>query len=239
MFIMIAYLKCIFSRSKHKQNYTVTIGTASIATVFILLNYENISELFEGSGIEWLKICLILMSFLSFFSANISLFPPLQNSLIAIGAVSLLVIHLSSFMLYFMIYVTYSELVMELLIGCLVGIGICVSFYFLFIFTLQELWQSKFQMIVLFLWSLFVASQLSLLSNYLHQIDMVSAGHRRLFDLSSWVKDDSEYGFMLKALTGFDSAPSVFYGLVLLVGFTSMYACSLWNKQSLFGERNE
>jgi hypothetical protein len=87
--------------------------------------------------------------------------------------------------------------------------------------------------VVLFLWSLFVANQLSLVTNFLHQIDIIAFGTERLVDLTGWINEDSEYGFIVKALTGFDVTPSVFYSLLIGASFTLMFSLSMYNKQAL------
>jgi hypothetical protein len=84
-----------------------------------------------------------------------------------------------------------------------------------------------------------MANQLSLISNYLHQIDIITFGSSRLIDMSHWVKEGSEYGFILKSLIAFDSSPSTFYGLVVLVGFLGMYSFSMFNRHRLLGGTNE
>lgn len=240
MFIMFAYLRSIFQYNKTNSiQLTSTICVSLAFAIFTMIYFEVISNVFEGTGIEWLKIVLIFISFVCFLSAHIPRFINHRSYIIALAAGCLLTLHFSSFLLYFSIYLAYDNLVYELFIGCAVGTGICVSFYFLFGFLVQEFWHAKFAAVVLFFWSLFVASQLSSLSNYLHQIDIVNFGNNRLIDLSDWVNDDSEYGFILKALTGFDSSPSVFYGVVVLIGFVSIYSFSMMNRHRLLGENNE
>jgi high-affinity iron transporter len=240
MFIMFAYLQTIFQASKAiPVNIVNIIAAAAIFSILVFMNYEFISDSFEGTGIEWLKIALLSISFISFLVSHIPRFVNHRHLLLAIASCGLLVVHLSSFLLYFTIYIANEDLMFELLIGCAVGIGICVSFYFLFRFCIQELWISSFNWLVLLFWSLFVASQLSFIANYLHQIDVVTFGATSLLKLSDWVKEGSEYGFILKALTGFDNSASLFYDMVLLVGFAGTYALSMMNRRYLLGDKDE
>lgn len=237
MFIMFSYLSVIhkdFYRQTSRRSFLIILSLT--LSVLILLFYENISDLFEGTGIEWLKIILVSFAFISFLLTHIKRIDHAKNYLLSVASLLLLIAHLNSFLLYFTIYFVNTDLIYELLIGCAVGIGICVSFYFLFSFFIEELWQSKYSFIVLFLWSLFVAHQLSLVTNYLHQIDLISFGTERLIDLSGWINEDSEYGFIVKALTGFDVTPSIFYSLLIGISFTMMFGLSMYNKQTLMEE---
>lgn len=174
--------------------------------------------------------------FTGFFSFVLAYFKSLvchQYFFLTLASMLLLVLHLNSFLLYFTVYAANTELVNELLIACAVGIGICVSFYFLFSFIIQELWHSKYKVFVMFLWSLFTASQFSVVTNYLHQIDIISFGTHRLVSFNGLVNEDSEYGFIIKALTGFDASPSVFYSLVMGISFILMFSLSLRNTKML------
>jgi high-affinity iron transporter len=233
MFIMFAYLT-----SLHKGVFknTSSIGILMISAILLsfvtLYFYENISDLFEGTGIEWLKTLLIIAGFICFLGAQIKYFFGLAHYLLVIGAVCLLIVHLNSFLLYFIIYFAYADLVFELLVACAIGTGICLSSYVLFSFFIDEMWSSKFKVIALLLWSLFVASQFGLISNYLHQIDVVTFGTGHLFNLSSYVQDELEYGFILKALTGFDATPSGFYALLLVLSFGLMFGLSIYYKEA-------
>jgi high-affinity iron transporter len=234
MFIMFAYLSVI-----HKHFYRQTSRRTSMITLSLLLSvlilffYESISDLFEGTGIEWLKIVFVSFAFICFLLTHIKGMNFAKYYLLSIASLLLLIVHLNSFLLYFTIYFANTDLIFELLIGCAIGIGICVSFYFLFSFFIQELWLSKYNFVVLFLWSLFVANQLSLVTNFLHQIDIIAFGTERLVDLTGWINEDSEYGFIVKALTGFDVTPSVFYSLLIGASFTLMFSLSMYNKQAL------
>ncbi|MFT6269831.1 MAG: high-affinity iron transporter [Alphaproteobacteria bacterium] len=246
MFIMFAYLSSVHhSFVQGKWQGMLVIGLSLLLSVIALFQYENISDLFEGTGIEWLKISFISLAFCVFVLVYVKSLAPVKNILIGLACLLLLVVHISSFLLYFTIYFANTDLIYELIIGCAIGIGICVSFYFLFSFIVQELWQSKFSSLVLVLWSLFVANQLSLVANYLHQIDLVDFGTASLTNVSGWIDEDSEYGVIVKVLTGFDATPSVLYGLLISIGFIVILGASLSsrilrktnvNKRSMLGE---
>jgi len=234
MFIMFAYLKAIYRpHFDGSLRIWVTVLCGCSIGLVVLFYYENLSDYFEGTGIEWLKIVLVSISFIGFLLSQIFSLATLWNYFLSVAVVCLLSVHFSSFLLYFAVYFAYDIVVFELLIGCLIGVGICVSFYFLYSFFVEELWDSKLYPVILLLWSLFVANQLSLMTNYLHQIDVVDFGTRRFVDLSDWVKEGSEYGFILKALSGFDASPSVFYSLVVAIAFVTMFFLALLNRSHL------
>ncbi len=231
IFIMFAYVQTIFEYQKAKTSQlSIIIGVALAISILVLLFFENLGDLFEGTGIEWLKVSLIFVSFICFLLSHNAVLFRYRAYLLGGAIVSLLALHFISFLLYFFIYFVIDDVVIELIIGCAIGIGICISFYFLFSFIVQELWQSKFAWVVLLLWSLFVANQVSNISNFFHQIDLLTLGTSQWVDLSSWIQDNSEYGFILKALVGFDSSPSVLNSVLLVMGFVSMFGFSMLNR---------
>lgn len=237
MFIMFSYIGVM-----HKpylqliKSRAYLLGFSLMLSVLVLFLYESISDLFEGTGIEWFKITFVSLAFLSFLLAHMKRLAIYKYFLLTVASMLLLVVHLNSFLLYFTIYVANTNLLYELLIGCAVGIGICISFYFLFSFIVQELWHSKYNFFIVLLWSLFTASQFTAVTNYLHQIDIISFGTQRLVSFNGWVNEDSEYGFIIKALTGLDASPSVFYSLVMGISFLVMFSLSLSNKKMLVEE---
>lgn len=222
--------KPFFQRVKNKA---YLIGFSLLLSIVILFLYETISDLFDGTGIEWLKITFVSLAFGSFLLTHCRNGKLSTYFLLCVASMLLLVVHLNSFLLYFTIYAANTTLLLELLIGCAVGLGICISFYFLFSFIIQELWQSTYKVLIMFLWSLFTASQFSVVTNYLHQIDIMSFGTQRLIGFNSWVNEDSEYGFIIKALTGFDASPSVFYSLVMGISFVVMFILSIHSNKML------
>ena len=237
MFIMFAYIGVMQKPYLQQiESKAYLLGFSLMLSVLILFLYESISDLFEGTGIEWLKITFVSVAFLGFLLAHLKSVTFYKYFLLTVASMLLLVVHLNSFLLYITIYAANTDLLYELLIGCAVGIGICVSFYFLFSFISQELWHSKYNIFIMLLWSLFTASQFSVVTNYLHQIDIISFGTERLDKFTGWVNEDSEYGFIIKALIGFDASPSVFYSLVMVISFALMFSLTIREKKTLIEE---
>ena len=233
VFILFSYLSVMYGRLyKHALIQFSAVGLALVLSTIILAFYEQVSDLFNGNGIEWLKVVFVSCAFISLLLAQIKRIDIAKSHLFFCALVLLMIVHMNSFSLYFRIYYTSNDDNYELLIGCAIGLGICVSFYFLFSFVVYELWQSKYRVLVLFLWSVFTASQLSVVANYLQQLDVVTVGTRRLYNVKAWINEDSEYGFFLKALTGFDVSPSVFYILLIFVSFSIMFCLTLYNQHT-------
>lgn len=245
MFIMFAYLSCVYEcLIERPLQVTVLVASAFLFSIVVLFQYEYISDLAEGTGIEWLKMIFASLAFICFLFAQLATFTSFKLQLIRLASFLLLVIHINSFLLYFTIYFANTDILVELVIGCAIGIGICVSFYFLFSFILHELWRSSFWVLVLVLWSLFVANQFSFVADITHQIDLIHFGSQSLSNFSHWLNEESEYGFIFKALTGYDATPSILYGIFLIGSFVLMLSASLYKhllkapvraKQSAFG----
>lgn len=230
MFIMFAYLSAILpSFTEHKWHLLTVTSVSLLLSALILLKYEAISDLFSGSGIEWLKISFVSLAYIAFMLVFLKPFEASKALLIALGCLLLLVVHISAFLLYFTVYFANTDLLYELLIGCIIGTGICVSFYFLFGFIMKELMLSRFSIVVGVLWSLFLANQFSLVANYLHQIDIVYFGTANIANMTGLINEDSEYGFIVKALTGFDARPSIFYAVLIVSGFMLMFGVTLFS----------
>lgn len=234
VFILFAYMQTLLlegltHKSKDsKVEVNISAVLAGLVLTFSLLVfafYETISDFQDGYGLEWFKI-------LSLFSASILTLifitkTPIagQNSaskLIVLGAAVVLLssTHLSSLLLFLDIYFSSQEAVWQLLIGCAIGLGISFSFFFLFSFLLQELMSANKRWLVQILFSLFLAGQVGVVANLLQQIDILSVGGQALIDLSPWINESAEYGYLLKALFGFEASPTLAYLLVLVLSFS-------------------
>jgi high-affinity iron transporter len=234
VFILFCYLTVFFEPKKwFKSVGIVALMLGVIGTLFFFVIAEVISEWFEGAGIELLRVLLIFITYLClFFSDSLittyQVLPKHTGSckkianfilgIFIVGITAFIILKGSAFLIFFDVYLQQKDSLVNILIGCFVGLGICISFSALFTFLLIELKQNKLRIIVSVLWCLFLAGQLSHVIAYLSQVDIVVI-ESPMFNLEHYVKDSSEYGHILKALFGYESSPSKTFIWVYIVAF--------------------
>ncbi len=229
IFILFSFLRSSYGLHLTTRKTRINLVASLIVVSFLVyLFYESLSEIGDGFGIEWLQILCFTLSY-CFFLAVVFIKKPNKQRLIAsLACVLLCTPHASSFIMFLDIYsssyIMLETAVRELILGCAIGLSICLSFYFLFSYALHECAINKLIVPIQIFWALFLSGQLSSTTNYLQQMDRLSAGLHSAFDLSAYIHDSSAYAFALKALFGFDSSPSVIYTVCLLSGAVLAFA---------------
>ncbi|WP_299271050.1 hypothetical protein [uncultured Psychrosphaera sp.] len=239
LFIFICYLKATLESQVFTLKYqliSVVFGILVAALLFIIA--EPLSEFFEGRGSELTKVLLLIIFYLSMLVVSIkselpSLFKKLVPSTLvakiaAVSFVSLIAVNGSSFLIFLDVYLQLNmspldasiadNQALNVVIGFVVGLGICVSFSVLFLFILRELKQLNKLWLVKTGLFLFIAGQFSYIVSQLTQIDMLSAGYP-VVNFSQYIQDSSEYGHILHALIGFETSPSFNFLLVYFISF--------------------
>jgi len=228
VFILFCYLR-LFAQSSlltsNKQTlFSLLLGVFGGLLFFIFAEY--ISDFFDGAGIEITKATLLFITYVCLSSYQITTVSHINNKvlkryifiLFIIGITAFITLKSSEFLIFFNVYIQQSENNINMLIGCLIGIGICISFSVLFMFLLNELKLRRFLGFITICWYLFLAGQVSHSIDYLSQIDWLTIG-TPLFNFNEYIRDRSEYGHILKALFGYEASPST--------SFVLLYICSL------------
>lgn len=228
IFILLSYLHVLLKNKTLPFAYlspSILLGVVGSVLFFLIAPY--ISEYLEGTGMErvFVSLLLITYSFLSFISVftskqKLSLLP--IKVMISLGITAFVIFKVSTFLIFFNSYFQQQGNALYSLIGCIVGLGICASFSALFTFILTELIERNKNTVINICWALFLAGQVSQITIYLSQVDLINVGPP-ILNLSGFIQDNSEYGHVLKALIGYEESPSlvflIIYGLALVLPF--------------------
>lgn len=198
---------------------TISMSCLGVVTTFIML--PIISELFGGLGIEILESIelIIIYCCLLFGSAYIVTqhqLTPLQVSLMMTGTIVFLITNSTQFIVFIDSYMAYGDAIKNIIIGLIIGFGICLSFSALLYFVMNFLKAKAYYSLTYLIWALFLTGNISQLINLLQQVDIV-AGSEAIWDSTSIVKDSSEYGHLLKTLFGYETSPSLEFVVLYVV----------------------
>lgn len=218
-----------------------TLGMGLIIVLFLSYFMPEVSQLFSGTGLEIvysilfsLIYCSIVISFLhtrviSHISEQGKTLPKQQRLTQQKSVVSLVIlllvlcVHGSNFSLYIMsltiqnpaIDILYSGIV----VGVIIGTGICLSIAILLYFVLVTLVKKTRCQIVCYFLLLFGVGQLIQGLQLLEQVDIISS-NVALWSTNYLIAEDSELGYFLTILFGYEATPSVIELLVYLCALT-------------------
>lgn len=222
IFILYSYISAIPLKPMQNASFVwIKLSMLGLLATLILYSFiEVISERFDGAGIEVFYSAALALVWLSLSIA--SLFPSkrykaLNSILVVVGIVVFITLKGAGFLIYFGVFGKTSDNLLSVFLGCVIGIGICISFSVLLKFLLSEALQSGAYWLFSLLWFAFLAGQFSEIIGLLSQVDYISVGPP-LFTMNSYINDASEYGHVLNALLGYESSPSLaFIGFYLTV----------------------
>ena len=228
-------------KTKCSRSYLSVIQLLKITAlgllIICLLNYYMpiISALFSGTGLE--IIFSILFSFIyCLIVISISMNKrPSNKKWINLSIVLLaLCVHGSYFSFYIMSLTIENEsfeiLYSGIVIGVIIGTGICLSIAILLYFILRKLdGKSKGEAALYFL-LFFGVGQLMQALQLLEQVDIISS-NIHLWSTSYLIAEDSELGYFLTILFGYEATPSA---MELMVYFSAIMAPILINKYMVY-----
>jgi high-affinity iron transporter len=201
-------------------------GYGLVFAITLFLTSEMISEMWEGQGTELLKSALAILGFISFILVGFIGRAVHQieyvNRLIVLGCVCVVSLYLSGFMQFMNSNLQSPDSVVGLALGVVIGIGTGLSFSVLYHFVLTMAQKHKLNQGVVFVWSMFLAGQLSQSYYHLAQIDVISLASQRL-SFGHWISERSEYGHMLAATLGLELSPSLHQFYLYLLATTAVY----------------
>mgnify|MGYP000032348341 CR=1 FL=1 len=205
-----------------KMDLSFYAGGTIISVFLLYTQIENIGELFNGDGIE-VFYCLVntivymsLLAITPILSSHSVLNTGLRYLLI-IALILFTAINLSEFFIYLSAMVSSNQTFISMFIGGFFGLGICLSFSMLLtIFLRSSL--ANISNLNHFFWVLYLAGFATQNVQLLQQIDVISTSNT-LWDISNFVADASEYGYLLNTLIGYKAAPTVEY---VVTYFTSV-----------------
>jgi high-affinity iron transporter len=231
--------------STHRLIITLTMSFIGIFTTFNFL--PNMSELFDGVGIEIIQTTELLTTYFCLLYGSSYLvtqkkLSTLQSNLIIIAIVLFNVINASQFIVFLDSYMANSESIRNIIVGLAIGFGICLSFSALLYFSINWLVKKESYYFIYFIWALFLSGYVSQIINLLQQVDIIQSSGA-LWDSSNIVKDSSEYGHLLHTLFGYEASPShefiLFYVTSLLICLVYFIIISSLKRQRIIDGTEE
>lgn len=199
-------------------SYSITIGFFLILMLINLLDELSLS--FEGMGFE---ISFSVGYFLIYSAIVISLIVKQMRykssfwqfySLIGLALV--IGLNGTNLLIYISAFWTQADALKSLLIGMVLGAGICLSIgillYFLMVYCDQHLSAYSSSLLLL----LYGVGQINQLSNLLLQIDLLPSS-QALWDLNDVIRENSELGQLLHALVGYIATPTTAQIIIYLI----------------------
>lgn len=202
---------------------TIIVLSLAVTLIFLLNeNMESISQLFDGKGSELVFASgFILIYFCSaflFIFDQRSAFTFVKQYVAIVIFLLVLLLNGSHFILYLTSYWSQSVPLEPLLIGIVLGVGICTSFAILLYFTLRYsdaiLYFKTSRYFLIF----FAIGQLMQSIVLLQQVDILPFSSF-IWNSSHVIAENSELGQLLRVLIGYETTPSLIQCIVYLAAF--------------------
>ncbi|MBU3022031.1 FTR1 family iron permease [Aestuariibacter sp. A3R04] len=176
---------------------------------------DDISQLADGAGFELLKSLLLFTAWtgLCLTGWKLAINAPLPAFGMTLLLAGISLPNTLHFMVYFLSELSRSNDNTLLLLGTTIGLGICVSISILLNIGLTCFVSTK---VTYFLLCIFVAAQVANVAILLEQTDVFPTP-QQLWDSSTVVSDNSEYGHLLNAFLGYEATPSLSYLLMFVI----------------------
>lgn len=225
LFIILVLLLALQSRFELKKRWFIHgISLGVIFTISIHLIIDYIAQAFDGRGLEIMLIFLGFTFYLIVISyLYIALFKQKNTTIPIVHYICILTIFAlgftlngTNFLIYLMGYWTQSGAFKSLLIGVVLGTGICTSIsvlLYFFVMYIQNNFYLQTPVILLLLNAAgFVLHSIGLL----YQIDILPSANL-LWDLNFLINENSELGRFLTAFFGYDATPTFLQFIIYIV----------------------
>lgn len=221
LFLLLATL-LVWHRSQWRRFILLFSLPAILMLTLFSSNMLWISEQLDGFGLELLYSLLYTGCFALLCVASAK-----RNAAMVLSAFAcacLLSINGSNLLLYIWLPTQGNTDPSALLLGMALGVGIGSSIAVLWYYLLTELKQWRMLSYRLLL-SLLGVRQLMMASALLIQSDWLPAGPQ-LWQTGQWLPEQSELGFFLQALLGYEATPVLSQGFIYIAGLGLLLWCS-------------
>lgn len=235
VFVLMAFLLAFW----HHCGRSITIGCVLglVVTIFIVVQRNTVSEYFEGAGYELLK-CLALIAAFGLSAIILSTSNLLDRhcpKLVITLLVAFTVIpHSADFSVFLVGFSAQKDALTPILLGTFLGGGICASVAVLLNLLLSSLKQTLLSQLM---FAIFAAGQVSNCAILLQQIDWIP-DPGAIWN-SQFISDESEYGHLLKALMGYEAAPSIIYVSVYATALVSLIGITFYARQHAISQQTK
>ncbi len=228
LFILLVWLAAYINPIFITLNKLLPSTLISAGVIFLFHFFAPyLSELFEGAGIEFIRVfCIVILFSTLLVGSVLSLRRARGSCLVTMcfyfGVCLLFITQGANFFIYFNSYLSRSENELSVYIGVILALGFGLSFSLLFYFILRWLNERHYAKTLDLLWAAFLASLLTQIVPTLTQVDVIS-DTKPLWNSTWLIADSSEYGHVFKALIGYEATPSLSYLLAYVVGLILFY----------------
>lgn len=219
VFIFVSLLAALgHARLTEKKLLAVALASGALGALLIVNNANNISHLYDGAGMELLTSIITIMFYL-LISCLVVLLHLGTTSVQTLGAIVFSTILLitsingANFLVFLTGYWSQYGAAQSLVLGIILGLGISTSFSILLYFFVGWLRHIGLRHAHYVLIILFAAGQLAHIVNLLFQVDVITYSPN-LWDTSHLISDNSETGYVLASLFGYEASPSLIQVLV-------------------------
>jgi len=234
VFVLLVYLHALLKLNQFWASLSLIAGV--ILSLLYVSQIQLVATYFQGNGVEllrWLVQCIIylLTLFLGYKLLRKETTPPRYLLSIAAIMISLTVAAKGgNFMLYFAGYWQQNHMLQAMLLGTLLGIGICVSIAILLYFSSLWLRQRCGLWITWFLLLLHTTGQLTNALSLLVQIDLISSSSPT-WNSHKLISNQSETGYLFNVLFGYQATPSLAQIIVYLTAILLPLIIIYWYYQ--------
>jgi high-affinity iron transporter len=240
IFVLLSLLLVILPMGKRWLSFATLLSL--LACLFFISQIDFISEKFDGAGMELLfLLCHFLVYLIVWFIGYLQISNYAQSNGMWKMAVSALliitfIINGTNFLVYFNGFWSQVDAPQSILLGSLLGLGICLSVAILLHFSLLWLAQTWGRGSVILALLLYASGQLTNSLNLLVQIDWLEYS-QPIWDLSGIISDQSEFGHFLNVLIGYKASPSIhqlsLYLLALALPLLAFWRLRVTNELTL------
>lgn len=187
---------------------------AGLAGSLLLLNQiDQLSQLLGGAGMELMLFTCHLLVYLAVVALNYMYLQASPDKLATLQRIAGVVIATSllingaSFLIYFVSFWSQTDAPQSMLLGTILGLGICLSISVLLYFSMLWLKQIFGAISIVVALLLYASGQLADSVSLLVQVDWLEYSEG-VWDFSSIIQDQSEFAHLFNALFGYRASPS-------------------------------
>lgn len=219
--LLLLSMLLLWQRAHWRALLTVFAGTSSVGILLLTSQFSRISAWQDGQGLELLYAVLYLLTALLL---GLAIFQSHRQQLClglaALASSGLCMIHGANLVLYLWFYQRSPAESQSLLLGAAMGIGIGLSvavLLYYFVLECQRYWRWSLPLVL----ALLGARQISMAVAIFIQTDWLVPG-AVLWDSQQFISEQSEYGYFLNALLGYEATPSVSLLLAMLLSICGL-----------------
>ncbi|WP_105170076.1 iron transporter [Pseudoalteromonas sp. T1lg23B] len=222
--LWVLLLQCDIGGSQSKISVWLTVLYCTVACTLFLAAAGAISQWFDYRGLEISKILMLVGIYICVLGAIASAYGS-RYKVAAIALASML--YLSHFVMYLSSY-WGQDATQGLLIGSVLGLGICLSFCTLLYFTLTWFRANHAVSLVLALLAFHSASKIANAVDLAAQIDLLPSSET-VFDVRGWLDEHGIVGRILKSLVGYEATPSLANLIAFLTSLFLVAVVMFWH----------